>query len=284
MWQHSEIVGKSGNVDIYYSSSVHCQQTTTGRNAREVRRAMATVRSVNKRKNFTQREKETLVSVVAKYKNIIEDKSTKAFMVDRKNSAWEEIALNFNSCAETGTRTSKQLKVLYENIKRETKKTVAEQHHDQYEAKLLENEAKHAASLDKIEVFKTGGGSANLVLSSEQEILLATIRDQVDPLPNEFDNAAEYFNEIEMFNPIPGPSVSVPMPQPPQVPVPVIEPLEVSVPVPEVTRPKRIRKRKTNEELKRQFYFEKIKTEKLQRVVLSLQAKKLRLEINMLKQ
>ncbi|KAF5307833.1 hypothetical protein FQR65_LT18325 [Abscondita terminalis] len=72
-------------------------------------------------------------------------------------------------------------------------------------------------------------------------------------------------DEIEIFNPIPGPSVSVPMPQPPQVPVPVIEPLEVSVPVPEVTRPKRIRKRKTNEELKRQFYFEKIKTEKLQK-------------------
>jgi hypothetical protein len=46
----------------------------------------------------------------------------------KKNSVWEEIATNFNACAETGSRSSKQLRVLYENIKRETKKTVAEQH------------------------------------------------------------------------------------------------------------------------------------------------------------
>ncbi|CAH1371630.1 unnamed protein product, partial [Tenebrio molitor] len=81
-----------------------------------------------KRRNFTQREKETLLSVVAKYKHIVEDKCTKAFMVQKKNSVWEEIATNFNACAETGSRSSKQLRVLYENIKRETKKTVAEQH------------------------------------------------------------------------------------------------------------------------------------------------------------
>jgi hypothetical protein len=50
-------------------------------------------------------------------------------MVQKKNSVWEEIATNFNACAETGSRSSKQLlRVLYENIKRETKKTVAEQH------------------------------------------------------------------------------------------------------------------------------------------------------------
>ncbi|CAH1365965.1 unnamed protein product, partial [Tenebrio molitor] len=45
-----------------------------------------------KRRNFTQREKETLLSVVAKYKHIVEDKCTKAFMVQKKNSVWEEIA------------------------------------------------------------------------------------------------------------------------------------------------------------------------------------------------
>jgi CRISPR/Cas system CSM-associated protein Csm2 small subunit len=43
-------------------------------------------------------------------------------MVQKKNSVWEEIATNFNACAETGSRSSKQLRVLYENIKRETKK------------------------------------------------------------------------------------------------------------------------------------------------------------------
>jgi hypothetical protein len=60
------------------------------------------------------------------YKDIVEDKSTKAFMVDRK--AWEQIENHYNCSAETGPRNSKQLKVLYENLKRETKKSVAEQH------------------------------------------------------------------------------------------------------------------------------------------------------------
>jgi hypothetical protein len=62
------------------------------------------------------------------YKHIVEDKSTKAFMVDRKKKAWEQIENHYNCSAETGSRNSKQLKVLYENLKRETKKSVAEQH------------------------------------------------------------------------------------------------------------------------------------------------------------
>jgi hypothetical protein len=54
------------------------------------------------------------------YKDIVEDKSTKAFMVDRKKKAWELIENHYNCSAETGSRNSKQLKVLYENLKRAT--------------------------------------------------------------------------------------------------------------------------------------------------------------------
>lgn len=61
-----------------------------------------------------------------RYKCIIEDKSTKAIFVDKKNKAWEQICSEFNSSTETGPRTAKQLKILYDNIKRETKKNVAE--------------------------------------------------------------------------------------------------------------------------------------------------------------
>jgi hypothetical protein len=49
-------------------------------------------------------------------------------MIDRKKKAWELIENHYNCSAETGSRNSKQLKVLYENLKRETKKSVAEQH------------------------------------------------------------------------------------------------------------------------------------------------------------
>jgi hypothetical protein len=41
-------------------------------------------------------------------------------MVDRKKKAWELIENHYNCSAETGSRNSKQLKVLYENLKRAT--------------------------------------------------------------------------------------------------------------------------------------------------------------------
>jgi hypothetical protein len=54
-----------------------------------------------------------------------------------------------------------------------------------------------------------------------------------------------------------------------------------------VPRPKPVSKKRkrtvTGEELRKKYYFEKIKNEKLQRIVLNLQIKKLRLEINKLK-
>jgi hypothetical protein len=52
----------------------------------------------------------------------------------------------------------------------------------------------------KRELFKTGGGGADLVLSAEQEIFLASIRDHVQPLENEFDCAADYFSNFTGLN------------------------------------------------------------------------------------
>jgi hypothetical protein len=48
--------------------------------------------------------------------------------------------------------------------------------------------------------LKLGEGGADLVLSAEQEILLASIRDHVQPLENEFDRAADYFSNFTGLN------------------------------------------------------------------------------------
>ncbi|KYB29525.1 hypothetical protein TcasGA2_TC034540 [Tribolium castaneum] len=44
-----------------------------------------------------------------KYNHVIEDKSTKAWAVQKKAEAWEEIAEKFNCLAESGARTAEQL-------------------------------------------------------------------------------------------------------------------------------------------------------------------------------
>ncbi|XP_044264614.1 histone-lysine N-methyltransferase SETMAR-like [Tribolium madens] len=130
------------------------------------------------------------------YKEVIEDKCTKAWAVQKKAVAWEAIVEEFNCLAESGTRSVKQLKIFYENLKRETRKRVTQEHQEQYEARVKKGEARKTAAHDKKEIMKTGGGSSTLEMTSEQEILLATIREQVDPLDNAYDSAAEYFSNI----------------------------------------------------------------------------------------
>lgn len=52
----------------------------------------------------------------------------------------------------------------------------------------------------KRERFQTGGGSCTVQVTAEQERLLAELQEQVEPLRNEFDNAAAYFcNDLVQF-------------------------------------------------------------------------------------
>ncbi|EEZ99105.1 hypothetical protein TcasGA2_TC004998 [Tribolium castaneum] len=46
--------------------------------------------------------------------------------------------------------------------------------------------------------MKTGGGISNLEMTSEQEVLLATLREQVEPLVNPYDSAADYFSNTHV--------------------------------------------------------------------------------------
>jgi hypothetical protein len=124
-----------------------------------------------------------------RYAKIIEDKSTKNCVTFSKTATWAE----YNAQCETGPHLVRQLKVLYDNLKRSTRKTVAEKHQCEYEAKL--KAARNNAADDK-QLFKTGGGSAGgSKLTCTQEILLAELV-HVEPLQNEFDSAASYFCNI----------------------------------------------------------------------------------------
>jgi (2Fe-2S) ferredoxin len=59
-----------------------------------------------------------------RYAKIIEDKSTKNCVTFSKTATWAE----YNAQCETGPHLVRQLKVLYDNLKRSTRKTVAEKH------------------------------------------------------------------------------------------------------------------------------------------------------------
>nr|CAI5851812.1 unnamed protein product [Callosobruchus analis] len=83
-------------------------------------------------------EEYLLISLVDKYKHIIECKTSGATAWREKDKAWEKIAEEFNcKCANNGRRSAKVLKEKYKNLKKKTK--------EKY-------------SISKFEVNKTGGG------------------------------------------------------------------------------------------------------------------------------
>lgn len=64
----------------------------------------------------------------SRHANVIENKSTKAYFINKKKLVWQKVVEEYNSSAETGARTEKQLKVLYDNFKRENKNKIAGEH------------------------------------------------------------------------------------------------------------------------------------------------------------
>ena len=76
--------------------------------------------------NFLPAEKECLVKLVTKYKNVIENKETDAVNTKAKNNCWEKITNEFNSIHGRVNRDAKSLKSLWDNLKRGTRKHYAE--------------------------------------------------------------------------------------------------------------------------------------------------------------
>jgi hypothetical protein len=83
-----------------------------------------------------------------RYAKIIEDKSTKNCGTSSKTATWAKVCAEYNAQCETGPRLGRQLKVIYDNLKRSTRKTVAEKHQCEYEAKL--KAARNNAAGDKV--------------------------------------------------------------------------------------------------------------------------------------
>lgn len=57
---------------------------------------------------------------------MLENKSTDVAALGKKNEVWDKIAELYNANAESGSRSPQQLRELYRNLKRRSKKSLAE--------------------------------------------------------------------------------------------------------------------------------------------------------------
>ncbi|KAL1509954.1 hypothetical protein ABEB36_004618 [Hypothenemus hampei] len=173
------------------------------------------------------------------------------------NDIWTEIAECYNSQCENNPRSVKQLKVFYDNAKRNTRKDAASQHQTNYEELIV---ARKMQLKTKKELNKTGGGSAACSMTASQEILLAEFIN-TEPLENHFDSADDYFSinhkneseenvEVEVI-PAPKEFSSTGITSVPRS-------ASTSRSAPKVLN--RRRPKKTILQLKRRFYEEKIKS------------------------
>ncbi|KAF2888584.1 hypothetical protein ILUMI_17590 [Ignelater luminosus] len=126
-------------------------------------------------RNFTEFEKHLMFEIVRnKYLHIVDNKKTDAVNIEQKNVAWEHIANEYNCQAQTGPRTSKQLRALYDILKKNARSNLNE---------------------DKKNFYKTGGGTYVPRSSILDEKIVCTLGAQFQPLTNNFDSSADYPSE-----------------------------------------------------------------------------------------
>lgn len=117
-------------------------------------------------KNFTELEIRFLVDVAIRHIAIIENKKTDSVTWSEKENSWQTISKQFTALAGT-ERSAAVLKTKYEAIKHGIKR------------KLTNN---------KLQIFKTGGGSAEIdKLKDYEEKLSGYICLNTEGLPSEFD-------------------------------------------------------------------------------------------------
>lgn len=71
---------------------------------------------------YTLEERQHLIYLVNKYKDVLENRGTNNCSVKVKNQAWERLGLEYCSDASMRPRSAKQLKKLWENEKAKWKK------------------------------------------------------------------------------------------------------------------------------------------------------------------
>lgn len=133
--------------------------------------------SENKRgSNFSSFEVELLMSLVKKYKTVVENKKTNAVTWKEKQSTWDKIASEFNASSGNCIRTTRNIRCKYENLKKIAKKKFA---------------------AEKRETYRTGGGSAAPVGITSTDIAVKEIVGVgVEGLVNMFDSDSSVMIEI----------------------------------------------------------------------------------------
>lgn len=119
--------------------------------------------------NFTSQERDTLITLVEKYKGIIENKQTDGVTTLEKNKAWTKVAQQFNAVSPSHIlRSEEALKFFYKNLKKELRKKAADH---------------------KKEIYLTGGGPEPPQLSDDCNKILSVINNKsVFGLNNQSDN------------------------------------------------------------------------------------------------
>ncbi|XP_031345540.1 uncharacterized protein LOC116172463 [Photinus pyralis] len=116
---------------------------------------------------FKEQEVQLLMTLVNKYKVIIENKKTDAITWKQKQTTWEEITNEFNANNDV-YRSCKNIKGKYENLKKNAKKKFA---------------------TEKRNVYKTGGGVDKPVLITETDQKIKEIIGiSLEGLINQFDS------------------------------------------------------------------------------------------------
>ncbi|XP_068082981.1 uncharacterized protein [Anabrus simplex] len=133
-------------------------------------------------KNFTEQDKNILLDIVEQFISVIGNKRTDATSVKEKNTAWEEITKLYNANCQSGPRLPKQLHYLYDTLKRKARQHIAD---------------------DKVEHYKTGGGTFTPKTDNIDERFIAMVKPQLEPLRNCYDSCAEYLGDVvlDVINP-----------------------------------------------------------------------------------
>ncbi|XP_023233408.1 myb/SANT-like DNA-binding domain-containing protein 3 [Centruroides sculpturatus] len=90
---------------------------------------MATGKLRARQPNLTKREIDYICELVNKYKNILECKKTDSKHSKMKEETWKQLAMEYNRLPEVTQRSHVKLKMLWQNLKKRSKKMLTEKSH-----------------------------------------------------------------------------------------------------------------------------------------------------------
>ncbi|KAF2885306.1 hypothetical protein ILUMI_20872 [Ignelater luminosus] len=149
-------------------------------------------------RNFMEFEKHLMFEIVCnKYLHIVDNKKTDVVNIEQKNVAWEHIANEYNCQAQTGPRTSKQLRALYDILKKNARSNLNEDKANIIKIiRYLSSRDTYLLKLFFQKIFyKTGGGTYVPRSSILDEKIVCTLGAQFQHLTNNFDSSADYPSE-----------------------------------------------------------------------------------------